>query len=403
MDNEKITLGVFFGGRSCEHDVSIITGLQLIKAVNKEKYTVIPVYIDQKGIWYTGEGLLDIDIYTHFSDEVSGIIPISLDLTPGSGALITYEKGKGLFKGTQQRIVDRIQCAVFAFHGAHGEDGCMQGLMEIANIPYTSGSVAASSMTMDKILMKDFLKGAGFPVVPGIWFYRSSWEKDPDNVISEVERFQFPVVIKPASLGSSIGVSLVKTAEELVEALEIAFSFDRKVLIEKAIEHKIELNCSVLGYEDDIQTSVLEKPKTTDLLTFKEKYLEGSKNADEGMASLARTIPASVSEELTGKVKKLSREIFHLLDLKGVVRIDYMVDLSDDQLYVTEVNTIPGSMAFYLWEHDAVHYADLIDQMVQCALKAFNQKNASSFAFESSILQGAQLNTGKLGTKGTKL
>lgn len=402
MENKKVTLGVFFGGRSCEHDVSIITALQLIKAIDGQKYHVVPVYISQKGQWYTGEKLLDIKSYTNFAAHVSELTNIALDLTPGSGALISYQRGKGLFAGMEQKVTARIECAVLAFHGMHGEDGSMQGIMEIANIPYTSAGVPGCGVTMDKILMKQFIKGGGFPVVPGKWFYRSAWQKNEDSILDEILALGLPVVVKPANLGSSIGVSFVSAKDELTDALEVAFSFDRKVLVEKAIEDKIELNCAVVGYEEEVLASVLEQPKQSPLLTFNEKYLEGAKGRQEGMASLARQIPAPVDEGLRDKIKHMSKEIFTLLDLKGVVRIDYMVDQRDERLYVTEVNTIPGSMAFYLWDYDGLTYTKLIDKLIEYAFEAFEQKNQSSFAFESSILQQSQVAFGKLGTKGTK-
>ncbi len=400
MQNFKKVLGVFFGGRSCEHDVSIITGLQMLMAVPEEKYQAIPIYIDPKGRWYTGNGLKDIRLYTDFSPDAPGIIPVSLDLTPGSGALLTYIKAKGLFKGTEQKIVARIDCALLAFHGAHGEDGCIQGVMEMANIPYTSGGVCASALTMDKIMFKDFLKGAGLPVVPGIWFYRSRWERDAQGVLDEIEKFSLPVVVKPASLGSSIGVTYVKTPQKLQEALDTAFSFDRKVLVEKAIEQKIELNCAVLGYEDKIEASVIEKPPEVDgLLDYEIKYGQKNKNGSAGMAALAREIPAPISDELKDRIQIISKQIFNLLDLKGVVRIDYMEDIQSHSLYVTEVNTIPGSMAYYLWEHSGLRYGDLIDRLVQYAFKAHEQKNSSSYAYISTILEGVQLD----GIKGVQL
>ncbi|NLB91546.1 MAG: D-alanine--D-alanine ligase [Clostridiales bacterium] len=403
--NKKQTLGVFFGSRSCEHDISIITGLQLIQAINREKYYVVPVYIDQKGKWYTGEGLLNIKLYTDFSQEKEGMIPISLDLTSGSGALISYEKSKGIFGKLEQKIIARIDCAVLTFHGLHGEDGSVQGIMEMANIPYTSSGIPGCAIAMDKILLKQYLQGANFPVVPGTWFYRSTWEKRNQYVIDEIEKIEYPVVVKPANLGSSIGVSLVKNQEQLTEALEIAFAFDRKVLVEKAIMNMIELNCSVLGYEEEVYASELEKPETNEnaIYSHEDKYATNRNKSTSGMASAKRVIPAPISEELKERIQKMSKEIFALLDLKGVVRIDYMLDQHSDTLYVTEVNTIPGSMSFYLWDHTNIPYGKLIDKLVDIALLAFEQKQASNYAYESDILQGVELSSGKIGAKGTKL
>ncbi len=385
----KKQLGVIFGSRSCEHEVSIISALQLMKATDSGKYDVVPIYIGMNGEWFSGSPLLDIKTYQNFDPYRKGIIRVWLDPAAGSGALLTLDPPKGLFKQEKQRLVARLDCVIPVLHGMHGEDGTLQGMLEMCNIPYASSGVAASAVGMDKTYMKDFFKGCGFPVLPSCWALRSRWEANADAVITEIEsELPYPVFVKPSSLESSIGVSKAKNREELKDGLELAFEFDRKVLIEKGLENPLELNCSVLGYNDDVTASAIEMPVTGgDLLSFMDKYLQGGKSAGKGMASLKRILPAPIEPELKDRIQALSVDIFKRMDCKGVVRIDFMFDTPSGGLYITEINTIPGSLAFYLWSESGVKYPELIDRMVDYALKAYEDKNDSNYAFSSNILK----------------
>jgi D-alanine-D-alanine ligase len=397
----KIQLGVMYGSRSCEHEVSIISALQLMQSVNQDRYDVIPVYISMQGVWYTGEQLKSMNTYTPFREDQKGLVRVSLDMTPGSGALLAFEQGKGLLGGTKQRVVARLECVIPVFHGMHGEDGTLQGLLELANLPYASPGVAGSAVGMDKIIMKRHFRGAGFPVLDDIWFSRQEFRDSRENVLDKIEnKIGYPVYAKPANLGSSIGVSRAENREELAEALELAFVYDRRVLLEKGLTNPIELNCSVVGFDTEIKASVLEMPVTSGaLLSFANKYLQGGGGA-KGMASLARVVPAPIEDSLRDQIQSLSKDIFRELDLKGVVRIDYMYDVASEKLYVTEVNTIPGSMAYYLWEKSGMNYPELIDEMVHCAMKAHQEKNDNNYAFTSDILKNVKLG-GKTGVKGS--
>ena len=396
----KIQLGVIFGSRSCEHEVSIISGVQLARSADKNKYDIWPIYIARDGRWYTGEKLLDIHTYTPFDPYAKGITRVTLDMTAGSGALISYEQEKGLFaKGVVPVTVAKLDCVIPVMHGLHGEDGTLQGLLELANIPYSSTGVAGSAVGMDKIMMKQVFRGMGFPVLPDLFALRSEWRADPEAVIARVEeKLPYPVFCKPSCLGSSIGVSRADDRESLREALDLAFTYDRRVLIEEGLDHPIEVNCSVLGFDGEMKTSVTEMPTTSggDLLDFADKYLAGS--GSKGMASLKRVMPAPVGEQMIARIEDLSKRIFRALDCKGVVRIDYMLT-KDDELYITEINTIPGSMAFYLWQESGIPYARLIDRLVEYANRAFAEKNENDYAFTSDILNGVVLG----GKKGGKL
>ncbi len=394
----KIQLGVMFGSRSCEHEVSIISAVQLMRAADRQIYDVIPIYISKKGEWFTGDALLEISAYTPFDESRKGVVRVNLDITAGSGALTRLEHGKGLLGKDREVIVARLDCVIPVFHGMHGEDGTIQGLLELCNIPYASSGVGASAMGMDKVYMKQFFRGAGYPVLPSCWFLRRVWDEDPRAVMDQIEKeLSYPVFVKPASLGSSIGVSKAKDRAALEEALKLAFEFDRKVLVEKGLDDPLELNCSVLGYDGKAQASEIEMPVSGgELLTFMDKYMAGS--STQGMASLKRVLPAPIEPELRDKIRALSLDIFNDMDCKGVVRIDYMYDAASDGLYITEINTIPGSLAFYLWEAGGMPYSRLIDEMVRCAMEAQKDKDDSNYAYSSDILSNISLG-GKAGSK----
>jgi len=393
----KLQLGVFYGSRTCEHDVSIISAVQLMRAANREKYDVIPVYISKQGEWYTGDALLDIATYTNFDPSKKGIQRVNLDITSGSGALTYVEHGKGLFAKDREVVAARLDCVIPVFHGMHGEDGSIQGLLELCNLPYSSAGVGASAMGMDKVYMKQFFRGAGFPVLPSTWYLRRAWDDDRNAVMDSIEKeLPYPVFVKPASLGSSIGVSRANDRAGLEEALELAFDFDRKVLVEQGLNKPLELNCSVLGYNGNASASEIEMPVTGgDLLTYMDKY---GASASKGMASLKRVLPAPIEPELKEKIQKLSVDIFNNMDCKGVVRIDYMYDADSNGLYITEINTIPGSMAFYLWEATDLPYSQMIDKLVEYAFESKKDKDDSNYAYASSILSDVSLG-GKAGPK----
>ena len=396
----KKTIGVIFGSRSCEREVAIISAVQLMRHIDREKYNTVPVYIDETGNWYTGEKLMDINSYKPFNADQKGIVKVFPDLSSSSGALLTLNRGKGLFSSEKIEIAARVDVYIVVMHGLNGEDGTLQGLLELANVPYTSTGVAGSALGMDKIMMKQFFRGAGLPVLPGIWFSRSTFRRDRDSVAEQVEKeIGYPVFVKPANLGSSIGVSRADDRESLYDSLELAFEYDRRVLVEKGLNKPVELNCSVKGYDDDVQASPIEMPLNSDgFLDFGDKYL--ASGGSKGMASLHRVLPAPIEDSLRDELQEMSRTIFRLMDCKGVVRIDYMFDRESEKTYITEINTIPGSLAFYLWENAGIPYSSLIDDMIEYAERAYEDKNTANYAYTSDILKNVSL--GAKGAKGSK-
>ena len=399
----KLNIAVIFGSRSCEHDVSIISALQLIEAAKTAGFTVIPVYISREGLWYTGEALTQIETFREFNPMGKGITRVNLDVSANAGDLWAWPPQRaGLFAKVPAPIA-HIDVAIPVLHGLHGEDGTVQGLLEMANIPYASSGVLGSAVGMDKIAMKQMLRGAGYPVLDYVWLTRDQLKADREAIVERIEReIKYPAFVKPAALGSSIGVSKATNREELDKALDLAASYDRRILVEVGINNPVEINCAALGYGEDVRTSVCEMPvpSTGDkFLNFFEKYLRnvGTKGeSSRGMKSLSRVVPAPIGEELTERIQRMTKEIFKLLDCRGTVRIDFILD-ENDMLYVNEPNTIPGSLAFYLWQECGVSFGKLVEIMVEDALRAHADKNTSVFAFDSTILQKVAA-----GTKGSK-
>ena len=399
----KLNIAVIFGSRSCEHDVSIISALQLIEAAKTAGFTVIPVYISREGLWYTGEALTQIETFREFNPMGKGITRVNLDVSANAGDLWAWPPQRaGLFAKVPAPIA-HIDVAIPVLHGLHGEDGTVQGLLEMANIPYASSGVLGSAVGMDKIAMKQMLRGAGYPVLDYVWLTRDQLKADREAIVERIEReIKYPAFVKPAALGSSIGVSKATNREELDKALDLAASYDRRILVEVGINNPVEINCAALGYGEDVRTSVCETPvpSTGDkFLNFFEKYLRnvGTKGeSSRGMKSLSRVVPAPIGEELTERIQRMTKEIFKLLDCRGTVRIDFILD-ENDVLYVNEPNTIPGSLAFYLWQECGVSFGKLVEIMVEDALRAHADKNTNVFAFDSTILQKVAA-----GAKGSK-
>lgn len=401
----KIRVAVFFGGRACEHDVSIISALQCMDAMDTSQYEIIPVYISREGAWYIGDSLRNIDFMKRFSPDAPGVTRVYPDISAGSGALLAVDRKKAIFGagGDQLKVAARIDVAHPVMHGLNGEDGALAGLLELMNIPYTSTGLLGSAVGMDKIAMRQLFIGCGFPVLNYIWFTRDEWEKDARSIVERIEaKLSYPLYVKPANLGSSIGIARAKDEGSLREGIEVALSYDRRIIVETGVENPVEINCSALGFDTDVQVSVCEMPvRWEEFLSFEEKYLNGSKSvkgdqtAGGGMANLKRKIPAPIDDAKTERIQFLSKEIFRVLDCKGVVRIDYLLDGED--VYIGEINTIPGSLAFYLWEATGVPYARLVDRMVELAYRAHAEKSRAVFAFDSNILSQTVL-----GAKGSK-
>ncbi len=396
----KLNLAVFFGGRSVEHDVSIVTGLQALEHVDTAKYNAFPVYLARDGKWYIGDALKNVENYKQFDPQKDGVKAVQLSGIPGQGLVYREEKG-GLFSKESKDVVIPVDAALLCMHGVHGEDGSLQGMLEMSDIAYTSAAVGASAAGMDKALMKKVFMGCGFPITEYLDFTREGFTKNSKGILADIrEKIGYPCYVKPANLGSSIGITCVQEDAKLEDAIALALSYDRRVVVEKAVPNAMEINCSVLGYGADCRSSLCEKPVGwKEFLTFEDKYLQQGK----GKGGSSRIIPAPIPDDMTKKIQSLACEIFAAMDCKGVVRIDFLVNEQTQEVFVNEINTIPGSLSFYLWEPTGLPYGKLIDELVSVAQRAKEDKKKNSYAYDSSILDKVRKGLGVKGQSyGTK-
>ncbi len=379
---QKIRVGVVYGGRSVEHEISILSALQAMAALNTDKYQIIPLYISKAGQWYTGEALLTLANYKNIDDLLARCKKIVI--SPNSDELKFIVPARGMFSRAEESFVDVILPVI---HGAHGEDGALQGLLELMNVPYAGPGILGAAVGMDKIMAKAVLKEAGLPVVPYLAFTSFAWQKQKEELLDRIEKeLGYPVIIKPANLGSSIGINKAANRQALEDALDFAATFSRRLLVEVCLVQMREINCSVLGYGDKAIASVCEEPiSDSEFLTYQDKYGGGK---GKGMSGSQRQIPANLPLETSQKIRALAVEAFVALDESGVSRIDFLLDETDGQIYVNEINTIPGSLSFYLWQPTGKAFDELLDELIELALYKNQQKNNLTYSYEANILAG---------------
>ena len=386
------TVGVFFGGRSVEHEVSVITALQAIAAL-PARFTAVPVYITKDGAWYTGDSLSDIDSYRDVDRMLADATRVSLRPEPDArGQLAPVDGRRGLLGGGQ-RLAAQIDVALPLVHGSNGEDGTLQGLFELNDLAYSGCGVAAAALSMDKRLMKDAFRAAGLTVVDDVLVRRSAWEAHAAEILAESERrFGYPVYVKPLSLGSSIGVSRVESSAAMRDAVELALAYDTRCLIEPAQDDSIEINCAVLGEDREVRASVCEQPKAGGLLTYEDKYLsKGAKPAGTlggGKAASQRLVPAPIGDSLTTLVRDTAVSAFRAIDAAGVARIDCFVDTDNESVIVNEINTVPGSLAFHLWEPVGLSLSELITTLINMAQARHAARERTAYSIDTWLLTG---------------
>lgn len=386
----KLRVGVIFGGESVEHEVSIISAVQAMKHLDKEKYEIIPIYISKDKEWYTGKLLTDIDVYSD----------INLLKKYATNVVLTNKKDKFILikKNGIKRIIDYVDLILPVVHGTNVEDGTLQGYLELIGIPYVGSNVYSSAVGQDKVFEKQIFASSGLPITKYTWFFDSEYKEDEEEVLKKIKSIGYPVMVKPARLGSSIGISKVKSEKEIKDAIEEAIKYDEKVLVEKVVENLVEVNCSVLGNYEYQEASVLEEVMGVDeFLSYKDKYLGNSKKTgSKGMASTNRVIPARIDDKVTNEIKEISKRAFKVLNASGVIRIDYLIDKKSKKVYINETNTIPGSLSFYLWQETNKPYKVLLDDMISLAIKNYKRKKRKVFSFDTNILSNFN------GLKGSK-
>ena len=394
-----IKVGVIFGGESVEHEVSIISAVQAMNKMDSEKYEIVPIYVTKNGEWYTGDFLKEIETYQDMHLLKKYAKNVVLYKRHGSFIL----QSKGFFR----RIVKEIDIAFPIVHGTNMEDGVLQGYLKTIGIPFVGSDVCASALGQDKIFQKQIWESEGLPIPEYTWFYDSEYEENPEEVIKKIEKIKYPVIVKPATLGSSVGIKVAHKKDELIEAIEDAINYDNKILVEEVIDNLVEVNISVVGNHDSQDTSVIEQVLTgNDLLTYEDKYIGGSKkaSASKGMLSASRKIPADIGDKLTNEVQELAVRAFKSLNLSGDTRVDFLINSKKKKVYLNEVNTIPGSLAFYLWEPIGKDYTELLDELINIAIKDYKKRINKTHSFDTNILSGyaAQGLKGAKGAKGVK-
>ncbi len=380
---EKMNIAVMFGGRSVEHDVSIVSAIQAMENMDNEKYNIFPVFITKQNEFYYGEILRNIQSFYSKDELINQCHRVVFTKNNGIVEMIYFPIQEG-----KERIAS-IDVFFPIVHGTNVEDGILQGFLKTLDAPFVGCDVLSSAIGMDKYMMKIALESEGFPVLPAKRFSINDYDSVTDIVKSIEKCFTYPVIVKPVNLGSSVGISVARNQEDLYFSVKNAFKFSQRILIERAILNLKEVNCSVLGDTKECMVSECEEPITShEILDFEEKYVSGAKKCgSKGMASLKRKIPADISEEMRNNISDISMKVFKFLECCGVVRIDYMIDLDTNKLWLNEINTIPGSLAFYLWESKGVTYSKLIDQLIDLAIKRFENEKQVEYSFESSIIE----------------
>ena len=384
----KIRLGVIFGGESVEHEISIITAIQAMNNLDKDKYDIIPIYISKDKTWYTGKMLMEIDVYKDFNELKRYAKKVTLINDNNNFYLIKVD---GMFN----KKVEELDLVFPIVHGKGVEDGSLAGFLETIGIPYVGSSMLGASLGQDKVLMKQVMEANKIPVTSYTWFYDNEYLNDSKKILKNIKELGYPVIVKPANLGSSVGISVCKSEKEITDAIDDAIRYDSKIVVEKVIENLLEVNCSVVGNNSEVETSVIDEIiNKHDFLTYDDKYNSNGKkmkfgaktSGSKGMASTDRIIPARISKKVEDEVKKYAIETFKALNLKGITRIDFLIDKKSNKVYVNEPNTIPGSLAFYLWKPLGIDYKTLLDNAIKATIKEYKDNSKKTTSFNTNIL-----------------
>ena len=401
----KIKVGVIFGGESVEHEVSIISAMQAMNKMDQEKYEIVPIYITKDREWYTGDMLKDIEVYQD----------LNLIKSYGKNVVLYYKNGSYVLqsKGFLKRVVKEIDIAFPIVHGTNVEDGVLQGYLQTIGIPFVGPNVYGAVAGQDKAIMKDILSGADVPMTKYVWFYDIDYKQDSDEVVKKVSKLKYPVIVKPATTGSSVGISVCENEEELREGIDEAIQYDSKIVVEEVVQNLKEVNIAVMGnYEHQKVSEIEEVLSANKFLTFTDKYIGGGKGkvkgakacktSSKGMASTNRKLPAELDKEVREQVEDIAVRAFKALGSSGNSRIDFLIDEKTNKVYINEINSIPGSLAFYLWDAKGINFSSLLDDMIQIGIKDYKKRTSKTHSFESNILQGFAANNGVKGMKGMK-
>ena len=404
----RIRVGVIFGGESVEHEVSIITAIQAMNKIDEEKYEIIPIYITKDREWYTGDMLRDIEVYQDLNLIKRYSTNVVLYYKNGSYVL---QKKNGLFKSA----VKEIDIAFPIVHGTNVEDGVLQGYLQTIGIPFVGSNVYGSVAGQDKTIMKDIWSEFGLPMTKYVWFYDTDYRQDKDEVLSKIKGLKYPLIVKPATTGSSVGISFCDDIESLKEGIDEAVQYDTKIIVEEVVQNLKEVNIAVMGnYENQKVSAIEEVFSGNHFLTFQDKYIGNGKGklkgfkkgaiktTSKGMASANRKLPADLDPKMQKEIEDIAMKAFKALGSSGNSRIDFLVDEKTKKVYINEINSIPGSLAFYLWDAKDINFTQVLDDMIQIGIKDYKKRISKTHSFESNILQGFAANSGVKGMKGMK-
>lgn len=388
MINNKIKVAVVFGSRSVEHEVSIVTAMQIFENINRDKYEIIPIYIDKHGRWLIDEKLGKIESFSARGGLAFGWKNSSAKIKAPEYFFASSPSVKSLLpKSTVKYFFDKISADIYfpAVHGTFGEDGTLQGMFEMAGVPYVGSGVTGSAVGMDKIIQKSVFKEVDIPIVRYVWFLKNEWESGQGEIIKNIEKvLGYPVFVKPANLGSSVAINKAAGFKELQEAIEIASNFDRRIIVEEGKEGIMEINCSILG-NDELIASICEQPiKSEQMLSYEDKYLRGGKI--KGMAGLSRLVPAPIGEALTKKIQETAMKAFRAIDASGIARVDFMVRSDTEDFWLTEINTLPGSLSFYLWEKSGLSFSELLDRLIDLGFERYKERQELMTSYNSDLI-----------------
>ena len=391
----KTVIGVFFGGRSTEHEISVISANQAMAAIDGNRFSVVPVYITKDGRWFTGDALRDVANFRDINSLLERCTQVYM--RPVFGDYNLYRSKHKIFGSDTMATLDVV---IPVLHGSNGEDGIFEGVLETIGIPYAGCNTLASANGMDKITMKMILQANGVPVVPYVWFTDRQWDTDRDVMLARIEdTLGYPVIVKPANLGSSVGIGRAKDREQLLERVADAQRYSSRIIVEHMVDDLQEINCSVLGDCDSYEASVLEEPiKSGEILSYTDKYMGGTKGK-AGMQAAQKRIPADLPADVTERIRFLAGETFRVLSCHGVSRVDMIVDRSNGNIYVNEINTIPGSLSFYLWEATGISFPKLMERLVSLALKRKRDQSHKTVSYDANIFS---MGGGLKGAKGAK-
>lgn len=382
------TVAVIFGGQSTEHDVSIITALSsVIKPLELTKqFRVEAVYVSKDGSWYWDDRLKEIELYT------SGEIEDFMRKAPKVHLL--FDNGFTLVKSSQfagRKMYRRIDVVFPAMHGTHGEDGELMGLLEMGNVPYVGPAVAASAIAMDKVLSKQVTESCGIESTPWVWFNSSQLSRDHKAVLKSVEDLKYPLFVKPAHLGSSIGISRVEKAAELLNALEVAAHYDDKIIVEQGVDNLIEVTLPIMGNEEP-KPALLERPltKPEDFFDFDSKYMQGGKKGKHGAKTEGNSysqLPAKLPKDLYDKAEKIALKAYKAVGSSGISRVDLLINSKTEKIYFNEINPMPGSLYAHNWRKAGVSTVELVTKLVDYAEQRFRAKQKLNTSFSTNYLK----------------